>query len=411
MFKKVLVLSASAGAGHVRAADAVAKAFEAMGAAEEVTHIDTLEYTNKLFRNLYSKAYIDILGKAPEVLGWLYDQWDRPWQNERKRIAFDTLNTGPFIKMLKKTAADLIVCTHFLPAEIISYLKAKEKITCRQAIVVTDFDVHAMWLCRHHEQYFVALDETREHLAKLGIPRENLTVSGIPIDPIFTEVKEKRAMRLKYGLEPDRTTIIVSAGGFGVGPIEHIMTSLLDMRHPAQVLAMCGRNEELAERVGEIARKAPEGGNVTIHPIGYTTEMDEYMAASDLVIGKPGGLTMSEALAKGLVFVIVNPIPGQEERNADHLLEEGAAIRCNNLPVLAYKIDRLLDDETRFAAMRANVARLARPRAAFTIVERLLELEESFRTSAPVSTKRVKRVKRTTKKSGERRKREKKSAA
>lgn len=394
MFKKVLVLSASAGAGHVRAAQAVMRAFTEMGAAEEISHVDTLEYTNKIFRNLYSKAFIDLVDKAPDLLGWLYDQWDRPWQNERRRIAFDTLNTGPFIKMLKKSAADLVVCTHFLPAEIISFLKAKEKITCRQAIVVTDFDVHAMWLCRHHEHYFVALDETREHLAKLGIPRGNLTVSGIPIDPVFTIAKEKQAMRMKHGLDADRITILVSAGGFGVGPIEHIMTSLLEMRHPAQVLAMCGRNEELLARIGEIAASG-RNGNVAIHPIGYTTDMDEYMAASDMAIGKPGGLTMSEAMAKGLVFVIVNPIPGQEERNADHLLEEGAAIRCNNLPVLAYKIDRLLDDEARFAAMRANAIRLSRPRAAYTIVEKLLELRESFVDAAvePGKSKRKKRGK------------------
>src|SRR5207248_723611 len=107
---------------------------------------------------------------------------------------------------------------------------------------------------------------------------------------------------------------------------------------------------------------------VAIKVVGYTTAMDEYMAASDLVVGKPGGLTTSEALASGLVFVVVSPIPGQEERNADHLIEEGAAIRCNNLPVLAYKIDRLLDDPGRLAAMQANVRRLARPNAAQDIV-------------------------------------------
>ena len=100
------------------------------------------------------------------------------------------------------------------------------------------------------------------------------------------------------------------------------------------------------------------------------------MAASDLIVGKPGGLTTSEALARGLVFVVVNPIPGQEERNSDHLLEEGAAIRCNNLPVLAYKIDRLLDDEARFATMRENVRRLGHPRAAFDVVDRVVALAE-----------------------------------
>jgi processive 1,2-diacylglycerol beta-glucosyltransferase len=106
--------------------------------------------------------------------------------------------------------------------------------------------------------------------------------------------------------------------------------------------------------------------------------MDEYMAAADLVVGKPGGLTTSEALARGLIFVIVSPIPGQEERNSDHLLEAGAAIRCNNLPVLAYKIDRLLDDPARLETMRANVRRLARPRAAYEIVARLLKHEDSY---------------------------------
>jgi processive 1,2-diacylglycerol beta-glucosyltransferase len=104
--------------------------------------------------------------------------------------------------------------------------------------------------------------------------------------------------------------------------------------------------------------------------------MDEYMTVADIVVGKPGGLTTSEALAKGLVLVIVHPIPGQEERNSDHLLEEGVGIRCNNLPVLAYKIDRLLDDPDRLASMHANMLRLARPRAARDILEKLLILKQ-----------------------------------
>lgn len=106
--------------------------------------------------------------------------------------------------------------------------------------------------------------------------------------------------------------------------------------------------------------------------VGYTTAMDEYMAAADLLVGKPGRLTTAEALARGLPMVIVNPIPGQEERNADHLLEEGVAIRCNNLPVLAWKLDRLLDDPARLAAMRANVRRPARPHAARRVVDTIL---------------------------------------
>lgn len=375
MFEKVLVLSASAGAGHLRAAQAIERAFAELGAAAEVRHLDTLDYTNKLFRNLYSKTYIDIVNKAPEALGWLYDHLDKPWKNERRRLVFDKLNTRPFVKLLKQYQPEIVICTHFLPAEIISWLKAKERLSSRQAIIVTDFDVHAMWLCHHYEHYFVALDETRAHLETLGIPAEKISVSGIPIDPVFAEPKDKHEMRKKHGLQPDRTTILVSAGGFGVGPMEVIMESLSRLRHAAQIIAICGRNQELRNRLNRLVSGLAPGLRAAVKVVGYTQEMDEYMAASDLVVGKPGGLTTSEALAKGLVSVIVNPIPGQEERNSDHLLEESVAIRCNNLPVLGYKLDRLLDDPARFAAMQEQARRLARPRAAHEIVTKLLALK------------------------------------
>jgi len=360
----------------MRAAEAVERAFIGMNAAEEVRHIDTLQYTNKLFRHLYSKAYIEMVNKTPEVLGWLYDHLDKPWKNERRRLALDKLNTRPFVKLLKQYQPEVTVCTHFLPAEIISWLKAKERIAFPQAIVVTDLDVHAMWLCHHYEHYFVALEETRVHLEKLGIPPQKITVSGIPIDPLFAQKKDKREMRDKYGLKQDQTVILLSAGGYGVGPIEKILKSLLDLRHPAQVIALCGRNEELKDKLERLAAHSSGAHATQIKAIGFTTEMDKLMSASDILLGKPGGLTTSEALAKELVLVIVNPIPGQEERNSDHLLEEGVAIRCNNLPALAFKIDHLLDDPARFAAMKANVRRLARPTAAREVVAKLLALKE-----------------------------------
>ena len=171
----------------------------------------------------------------------------------------------------------------------------------------------------------MALDETRVHLEKLGIPPEKVSVTGIPIDPVFAEAKDKHEMRTKLGLDEERTTILISAGGFGVGPIEHLVQSLLELRHSAQVVAICGRSKELKTRLDHLAAKVPQRHHVTLHAVGYTTEMDEYMSAADVLVGKPGGLTTSEALATGLVPVIVNPIPGQEERNANHLLEEGAA--------------------------------------------------------------------------------------
>ena len=374
MLKRILLLSASAGAGHVRAAEAVEKAFQATADDLEVRHLDVLNYTNKVFRHLYSKAYIDLVNKMPEVPGWIYDKLDKPWKNERRRLALDKLNTRSFVKMLGEYQPDMIVCTHFLPAEIVSWLKAKERIASRQAIVVTDFDVHAMWLVHHFEHYFVAIDEARVYLEALSIPAEKITVSGIPIDPVFAEKKDKLEMRRKHELDPDRLTILLSAGGFGVGSVEPLISAVKSLQHRAQVVAICGRNEELRKRLLKTSSTVKAEENVLVKPIGYTREMDEFMSAADLVLGKPGGLTTSEGLAKGLAFVIVDPIPGQEERNSDHLLEAGVAIRSNNLPTLSYKLDRVLTDPQRLARMQANSKRLGRPNAAREIVKRVAEL-------------------------------------
>jgi processive 1,2-diacylglycerol beta-glucosyltransferase len=377
MFKKVLILSASAGAGHIRAAQALERAFMEMSAAKEVKHVDALEYTTKIFKTIASKAYIDLVNKAPHMLGWFYDVMDKPWKNERLMQAIDMLNTQPLVRLINKYQPDLAVCTHFTPADMISWLKEKKTLTCPLAIVVTDFDIHANWLCRYCDRYFVALDETGVHLEKLGIPADRITVSGIPVDPVFARRKDKAVMRRKHGLREDRTTILVSAGGFGVGPVENLITALLDLQHEAQIVAVCGKSEELKRNLEHLAGRIPVGHRVAVQVVGYTTDMDEYMAAADMLVGKTGGLTTSEALARDLIMVVVNPIPGQEERNADHLLEEGAALRCNNLPAIAFKIDRLLDDPARMAAMKQNIRRIARPRAAYDIVSTLLQLKSA----------------------------------
>src|SRR6266404_268780 len=285
MLKKVLLLSASAGAGHVRAAEAIEKALKEKGedkdGVEEVRHLDVLQFTNKVFRHLYSKAYIDLVNKVPEVPGWIYDKLDTPWKNERRRLALDKLNTRPLVKLLREYRPDMIVCTHFLPAEIVSWLKAKERLASRQAIIVTDFDVHAMWLCHHYEQYFVAIDEARAYLEALAIPRNKITVSGIPIDPVFAQHKDKHEMRSKHGLAPDRTMILLSAGGFGVGPLELLINALIPLQHSAQVVAICGRNDDLKKRVSEVASGISPDATVIVKAVGYTEEMDELMSASD----------------------------------------------------------------------------------------------------------------------------------
>jgi processive 1,2-diacylglycerol beta-glucosyltransferase len=372
MLDRVLILSASSGAGHIRAAQALERAFLDSGCARDVRHIDALQYASPIVRDIYSKAYINMVNKAPAVLGWLYDASDKPWKNEIRRLAFDRLNTLPLIKLIIDYDPEMIVSTHFLPAELVSWLLCRKRINAGHAIVVTDLDAHAMWLCRHYDQYFVALEETKEHLRRMGVDPHHINVSGIPIDPVFAQFKSKSELRDKFGLKQDLTTIIISAGGFGVGPMEQLLAALAQMTHPVQVIAMCGKNDLLRKRLEAVSRKS--SNHLLIKPLGFTTQVDEYMAAADMVLGKPGGLTTAEALSKGLIFVIVNPIPGQEERNSDHLLEEGAGIRCNNLPTLAYKLDTLLGDEERMQAMRVNALRLAHPLAALEIASKLAHL-------------------------------------
>jgi UDP-N-acetylglucosamine:LPS N-acetylglucosamine transferase len=308
----------------------------------------------------------------------MYDKLDKPWKNERRRLALDKLNTRPLVRLLRSYKPDFILCTHFLPAEIVAWLRAKERLASRQAIVVTDFDVHAMWLVHHYEQYFVAIDEARAYLEALQIPKSKITVTGIPIDPVFAKKKNKVEMRQKHDLDPERITILLSAGGFGVGSVEPLIASLKTIDHPIQVVAICGRNEELRRRLLKSNGHLTTDGNVLIHPVGYTQAMDEYMSASDIVVGKPGGLTTSEGLAKGLAFAIVNPIPGQEERNSDHLLEAGVAIRCNNLPTLPYKLNQLLGDPARLTRMQAASRKLGRPSAATDIAKRVSYLSDEL---------------------------------
>jgi len=377
MLNKILILSASSGAGHVRAAAAIETAMKARGSARGITHVDALQHTSHLSRHVYSRAYLDMVNSAPGVLGLLYDHFDRPGRGDRQRLALDAVNAWPLIRLIRQASPDYIVCTHFMPAHITAWMQRRGLVSCRQAVVVTDFDLHAMWLCKNSDHYFVALDETREYLTRLGAAAEMVTVSGIPIDPAFSTRRDRQTVRRELGLEPERTTILVTTGGFGVGPTTGLVSSLLDLKHPAQILVMCGRNAELKEQIDRLVRWMPHSGRHTVRAVGYTTAMPQYMAAADLIVGKPGGLTTSEALAQGLLFVIVNPIPGQEERNADHLLEQGAAIRCNNLPVLAYKIDRLLDNPARVSSMQDAAGALARPLAAVEIAMKVEELAKT----------------------------------
>ncbi|NOT83327.1 MAG: glycosyltransferase [Methylococcaceae bacterium] len=368
MKKQVLIMSASAGSGHIRAAAALEKSFAADSRVGEVINNDALQYTNKLFRDFYSKLYLSLARSAPNFLGWWYKTSDEPWRTDRMRHLLDHLNTKPLVKFIREFNPDITVCTHFMPAGIISHLIATQQIQTHLSIVVTDYDFHALWLSRSFHRYFVALDETQAYLEMLGIPQQRITVSGIPIDPVFQRPVDRQSEQLKLGLDPEKPLLLLSAGAFGMGPTEFMVERLLDLKTDVQTIVICGHNNELKNNLSDTLLASPK-----FKILGYTEEMHKLMKISDIFIGKPGGITASEAVACGLPMCIVAPIPGQEERNSDHLLEEGIAIKCNDLTTLPFKLDSLLSNPPKLAMMKANALRFAKPNASTTILNTLLE--------------------------------------
>lgn len=367
--KRVLILSASAGAGHTRAGDALRAEFQRR--AVECVHWDILDYATPAMKYAFSRGYVKIIDQVPSLWKHFYERSDRPWKSSVARHV-ELLNCPRLAGAINAWKPTMIVCTHFTAASLVAALYAQKKVPCKPAVVVTDFDVHALWLVHRYHHYFVALEESRKYLERIGISPQKITVSGIPIDPVFRTPKDKRQTRLDFGLDPDLPMILISAGGFGIGPVELLLAELRTMKTPAQVVAIAGKSEELKAKLEKLARETPPEGAVKIHPLGFTRQMHDYMAAADLLISKPGGMTTSEATARGLPMVVVNPIPGQEERNSDHLLEAGAAIKCNNLPTLSWKVERLLGDRERLECLRGKARAFGKPLAGDTIVRELL---------------------------------------
>lgn len=371
---RILVLSASVGAGHVRAAQAVELALKQLRPHAIVKNLDVLELTNAAFRRIYGKAYLDLVNKAPHVLGYFYDLMDQPSRSgknrgDRLRLAVEKLNLRSFIHLLTEGPWDLVINTHFLPAEIIAALRREDRLSVPQVTATTDFETHRLWVNQPCDHYFTATEEGAEYLQHWGVPESDTTATGIPIHPVFAESKSAAECRARHGLAQDRPVVVQIAGGFGVGPIERIYHSLLEVKRPLQVVVIAGKNAKAKEELEKIEVPSRHRAKV----MGFTTEIDELMAAADLVVSKPGGLTTSETLARGAAMVIVNPIPGQESRNSDFLLENGAAIKVNNLATMEHKLSALLADDARLARLKANARSLGRPRAAFDVVERALK--------------------------------------
>jgi processive 1,2-diacylglycerol beta-glucosyltransferase len=374
MAGRILVLSAAVGAGHLRAAQAVELALRELAPDAQVQNTDVLTLTNAPFRKVYGSAYLDLVNKAPHVLGYLYDLLDRPRgpdsKRDKLRLVVEKVNLKKFTDLLGDGQWDVVVSTHFLPAEIIASLRRDGKSHLPQITVTTDFETHRLWVNEPCDAYTTATDEGAAYLEHWGVPPGHVRVTGIPIHPAFRRPRDREACLRNQDLVGDRPIILQLAGGFGVGPIEKLFRAVLDVRTPLEVVVVCGRNAEARQQLDQVTVPGHHRAKV----IGFTDQIDELMQVADVVLSKPGGLTTSEVLARGAVMAIVNPIPGQETRNSDYLLENGAAIKINNAGTLAFKLSQLLADRPRLETIKANARRLARPEAAFDVARMALDL-------------------------------------
>lgn len=376
MSRRLLVMSASVGSGHVRAAEAVELALRQLDPSAAVENVDVLDLTNSTFRRLYSQAYLDLVNKAPHVLGYFYDLLDRQPSPQRKtdrlRLLVERLSLRKLLGFLQRQSWDVVVNTHYLPAEIIASLRRTGQVKIPQFTATTDFETHRLWVNQPCDHYFTATEEAAVNLQQWGVPAADTSVTGIPIHPAFSRPKDRRECLARLNLTGDRPVVLQLAGGFGVGPVEKLYRSLLSTERSLELVVVAGRNQALTDQLQQV--RVPQRHRAKV--VGYTTEMDQLMAAADLVVSKPGGLTSSEALACGAALAVVNPIPGQESRNSDFLLENGAAIKINNAATLPLKLARLFDDPRRLALLKSNARRLGKPQAALAIARAALSWPE-----------------------------------
>ncbi|MFH0880979.1 MAG: glycosyltransferase [Lentisphaerota bacterium] len=369
---RILLLHASAGAGHRRAAEAMDKAFRNALPFVETTVCDILEFTPPLFRKTYAEGYLDLVRKAPELWGYLYSESDRkasdPWRKEIRAL-FNKLNAGSFFTFYKNFAPDLAVCTHFMPLQLLSSKRQRNKYPAPVYGIITDLAVHGLWILENVDCYYVATEEAQRHLIRRGQPKDRVCITGIPIDPVFERSQNKEEALQALGLKNDLPAVLLLGGGCGIGPTLELIQSFKQEPPFCRLLVVTGSNAKLEKQARMLARES----RTPVEVYGFVSNIHVMMDACDLVITKPGGLTTSEVLAKGKPMLVIDPIPGQEQRNCEAVLEAGAAARLFEVEDACYKVASLLNDKTRLMQMGRNARKIGQPHAAAAIAADILK--------------------------------------
>ena len=362
--RTILIVYATAGIGHKKAAIAVKKAYDEMKLPDtEVTLIDALDYTNNFFKWAYLQAYLLMVNKLPTFWGLSYYLTDMPFVDlfvSYIRRLNNWINSKKLVNYILDTKPDVIISTHFFGSEVIADLKQKSLVLSKLVTVITDYRPHAWWLAEGTDAYIVASEDTRRDLEKRKIDPAKIEVMGIPIEPIFSKSLDRPKIFKETALRDDLFTILVIGGGFGVGPIEGIVKVIAEIDKNLQTVVVCGHNEELVRKIQSLKDER----NLNMKVLGFIDNVYEYMDISDILISKSGGITVSESLAKEIPLVVISPILGQETGNCAFLVRNNAAVKVKRLEDLKAALEGLMADPVKLDRMKDSIKLIRKPYAA-----------------------------------------------
>lgn len=379
---KALIFSVSAGGGHGLAAEALKDYINLKFPMSEVKVIDTLKYINPIIDKVVIGSYLKSLKVTPYLYGKLYtySETDSGIANTISS-KFNELMTYKLLPLIDEFSPDILICTHPFPTEMVSIMKVKYNLNTPVISIITDYYPHGSWLHPFIDAYVVSNKAMIEDMVCKCIPRSTIYDLGIPVKPSFL-VKYKRDETLKeLGLCPSKFTILVMGGSLGMGKITDIYIELNKVNKDIQIIVIAGKNEKLYNELSVLKETSVKPTEI----IGFTDKVNKYMQASDLLLTKPGGLTITEALICGIPLGLFSPIPGQEEKNAEFLLNNNLAINLSHTDQCQKNIEDLLGLENKLAIMRENCTNFSKPDSGNKIVE-LIEFLLKNKTTTSLKT-------------------------
>ena len=372
---RVLILSVTAGFGHHATAQAIGDMLQSKGA--EVHTLDVYAYISNLIKTTIDKGYLFSSKHMQTLYRLVYQLAENNgagYFNSAPSIIniINALGASKFAKVISGHVPDVIICTHVFAAQMVDELKKRKKLADIETIgIVTDYTLHPYWEDVPRVQYIVTASELLTYrCVQRGIPEERILPFGIPVHPKFNQKLSREDAAAQLGIEPGRPTILLMGGS--MGHADHVKTieKLSQIGKPFQLLVVCGNNKKMLYHVQQYAARYQ--GPCSIHPYGFVHNVEVMMSASDCIVSKPGGLTVSEALAKNLPMLLVDPIPGHEERNVDFLVNNGmAALITKHFPI-DEAVYELFCNPVRLETVRRTMSEIAHPDATERLAEFVL---------------------------------------